>query len=121
MDDVIWWCASRAQARASLRCVRSFVEERLRVEVKANAMIQRSSCGVSFLGFRICPGTLGLSRRRQRRYQVARRYWESAYLRGEIDSLALQHNGTAALAITAHADCRAWRSRDLRCHPAVDA
>ena len=121
MDDVVWWCHSREQAHETLEAVRQFVSEQLALVLRADGRIQRSSHGVSFLGFGVFPGTLKLSRRRRGRYARSRQRWEQAYLAGALDSAALQAGYAAALGITAHADSLGWRKEQLRRHPAVDA
>lgn len=50
----------------TLESARSFVETELGLGLKGAGFIQRSASGVSFLAFRIYPGVLRLSRRRQR-------------------------------------------------------
>ena len=121
MDDVIWWCGSRAAAQQTLQQVRDFVPAELGLTLKGPGFVQRSRAGLSFLGFRIYPGTLKLSRRRKRRYRAARRKWESLYLMGHITSLELQRGYEAALATTAHADALGFRRADLKLRPAPDA
>ncbi|MEX1368356.1 MAG: reverse transcriptase/maturase family protein [Nannocystaceae bacterium] len=120
LDDVVAWCRSRKQAREVLRDLERFAAEALRLELKPG-QIQRSDRGLSFLGFRVLPGTLRLSRRRRRRYVAARRRAESAYAAGWLDGVGLQAAYQAALAITAHADARGWRAEQLRRVPAPDA
>lgn len=121
MDDVVWWCDSATQAKETIAAAQSYVMRERRVELKPNAMIGRSAHGLPFLGFRVLPGTLRLSLRRRRRYAAARARWERSFADGRIDARALQEGYAAALAITAHADARAWRARDLARRPSVDA
>lgn len=121
MDDALWWCNSRQEARESLRSARRFVLEARGLELKACAQIGRSVDGVGFLGFRVRRGTLGLSRRRRVRYARARARAEAAFRAGTIDAVGLQRAYAAALAITAHAESTAWRRGELRARPPVDA
>ena len=104
MDDHVLWGTDAGATRAVLEAVRAFVQETLDLELKGDGFVQRSRAGLSFLGFRIYPGTLKLSRRRQRRYREARMRWEQAYASGQIDALGLQQGYASAFAITAHAD-----------------
>jgi retron-type reverse transcriptase len=120
MDDVLWWCDSRAEARATLAAVKSYAAETLRLAVKETAQINRSERGVTFCGYRILPGTLRLGRRRRRQYQYRRQRWEAAWLAGRIDAHKLQSAYDAVHAITLHADSRAWRQENLRRHPPVE-
>lgn len=120
MDDAIAWCRNRTEARSVLAAIEEFTAASLGLALKP-AQIQRSDRGVSFLGFRVLPGVLRLSRRRRRRYASARLRLERAYRAGLIDGNALQAGYAAALAITAHASARAFRAADLRHHPPIDA
>lgn len=114
MDDVVWWCRTKDEARATLARARAFVADALGVELKQDARVQRSARGLTFCGFRVLPGTLLLSRRRRRRYAEGRRRWERAYEAGAIDANALQAGYSSVLAITAHVDAAAWRREELR-------
>jgi RNA-directed DNA polymerase len=114
MDDTVWWAESKEAARDALNAVTDFLQVHRRLEVKTPSRIGRSSVGLSFCGFRILPGAILLSRRRRQRYAMARARWERAYSRGEIDERGLQAGYASALAITASADSRAWRSEQLR-------
>lgn len=121
MDDVMVWHRHREQAHETLRVVEAFVGEALSLQVKSNWQIQRSRRGVTFCGFRVYPEVLRLSARRRRRYRAARRKWENLYVNGEIDAAALQAGYASALAITAGAEARAFRRRDLEQRPPVEA
>lgn len=117
MDDIVWWCGTRAQVRAALAAVTDFVGERLALVLRGPGIVQRSERGLSFLGYRVFPGTLRLSRRRRQRYRLARQRWEAAYRDGVVDARGLQAGYAAALAITAHADAASFRREDLRRRP----
>lgn len=120
MDDIIWWCDSRTTARATLRQACAYVTTQRLLTVKPDMQTNRSDHGVSFCGYRITPGQLRLSRRRQRRYQQFRRHWEQAYSAGLIDALTLQHAYDAVHAITLPADSLSWRRHHLKRYPALD-
>lgn len=120
MDDIIWWCHSRARARETLGQVCAYAANQRLLTVKANAQINRSVHGVSFCGYRITPGQLRLSRRRQRRYQQLRQGWERAYAAGRIDAPTLQRAYAAVHAITLPADSVNWRQQNLLRYPALD-
>ena len=120
MDDGVWWCTRKADALRTLDEARAFVADHLDLEIKRGGYIQRSAAGLSFLGFRVYPGVLKLSRRRQRRYRAARTKWEAAFVRGEISSTGLQQGYASALAITAHAAAAGFRRRDLELRPSLD-
>ena len=119
MDDIIWWCDSREVARDTLEWVRDHVRG-LDLMVKDDALINRSSHGVSFCGYRITPGQLRLSRRRRQRYQRLRLERERDYRQGLIDALELQRAYAAIHAITLPADALGWRRGNLLRHRPVD-
>jgi retron-type reverse transcriptase len=120
MDDILWWCDSHEDARKTLGQVCAYVANERLLTVKANPQINRSSHGVSFCGYRITPGQMRLSRRRQRRYQERRWEWELAYAEGRIDALMLQRGYDAVHAITLPADSTNWRRENLRRYPALE-
>ena len=121
MDDVVCFAHSRPQARAVLASVAPFLGERLKLQLRDGGVLQRSELGLAFVGFRIYPGTIRLSRRRMERYRRARKQWELAYARGLLDARGLQAGYASALAITAHVDSAAWRKQELLRRPAPDA
>jgi hypothetical protein len=113
MDDMVWWGDDRPSVREDLEAAGQYAREPLGLEIKQPVQIGRSQHGLSFCGYRILPGRLLLSRRRQRRYAECRRKWEDAYIEGRIDALGLQAGFSSALAITAHTDAAAWRREQL--------
>lgn len=121
MDDVIWWCGSRQDAKNTLSGVTSLVEDTLGLVVKRSAVqVNRSVRGVSFCGFRILPGAIRLSARKRWRYAAMRRKWEGAWQAGLIDTRTLQAGYTAVYASTAYTDSRSWRKEQLRRCPAPE-
>ncbi len=88
--------------------------------LKENPRIQRSTRGIAFCGYRITPGALRLSRRKQRRYRQRRLAWEAAWRAGKIDGSGLQRAYAAVHSITAHAHSSGWRRGHLARHPAVE-
>lgn len=113
MDDVVWWCDSKREARESLRAARAYLRDERALDLKEDAQIGRSAQGASFLGFRVFPGQLRLSLRRRRRYRAARARWETAFATGKISAVVLQARYASALAITAHASASRFRATDL--------
>ncbi|RDH84315.1 MAG: hypothetical protein DIZ78_12270 [endosymbiont of Escarpia spicata] len=113
MDDLLWCCDTKIQARQSLLAAETFIRNKLSLEIKQPPRLGRSRYGTLFCGYRILPGRLLLSRRRKRRYIERRRFWEHSFEQGRIDALGLQAGYAATLGITAHADAAAWRSEQL--------
>ncbi len=119
MDDIIWWCDTKADAQSTLALVREYAAEKRLLNIKDSVQINRSSHGVTYCGYRILPGDMRLTRRRRRQYQVRRKAWEAAYLSGVIDERKLQNAYAAVHGVTAHADSLAWRKENLRRHPSI--
>ena len=117
MDDLIWFCDDKSQARKLLDQVNVYVTENLQLELKQPVRIGRSRDGTLFCGYRILPGALLLSRRRKRRYAERRSFWEAAYTQGRINAHELQAGYAAVFGMTAHASASAWRREQLRRKP----
>jgi len=84
MDDIIWWCDSRKTALTVLQQITKWLRLERGLQIKQSIQVQPSTQGVTYCGFRILQGTVRLSRRRKRRFQQRREYWESCYLKGQI-------------------------------------
>lgn len=121
MDDIIWWCDSRENTKAVLKQIKEYLWQQRCLTVKPSVQIQKSTQGVTYCGFRISQGCMRLSRRRKRRYQERRLYWEQEYQKGNIDALQLQAAYAAVHSITEGTDSKAWRQKNLQMYPAVDA
>ncbi len=117
MDDVVVWGESRQRLRQVLEASRQLLRDDLKLTLKPTWQLQRSTHGVTFCGFRVWPGRLGVSLRRRRRYRLARRRWEEAFAAGTVDASALQRGADAALAILSGADTVVFRRRDLASRP----
>lgn len=120
MDDIIWWCDQRHEVKQVLQKVREYLWSQRRLLIKPTIQINKSLQGVTYCGFRITQGCMRLSRRRKRRYQQRRLYWERAYQRGEIDALQLQAAYAAVHSITAGTDSLKWRQQNLKLHPSIE-
>jgi retron-type reverse transcriptase len=117
MDDIIWWCAERTAATATLAELRDYLGDHCGLSLKPAARLNRSDQGTRYCGYRVLPGCLRLGPRAQRRYRARRRFWEAAWQVGAIDDRALQSAYDAVLATTCHAASRSWRRLDLQLHP----
>jgi len=119
MDDVIWWCETRTIAKQILQEVREWLRLERKLTVKSSVQILASKQGVSYCGFRISQGTVRLSRRRKRRYQERRLYWEKQYNNGTISTLELQQAYAAVHSVTEATDSLSWRRENLKRHPPI--
>lgn len=91
MDDIACWADSKDQLFALAADLRSFVGERLRLQLKEErTVVGPVAEGMPFLGWRVYPAMLrqqGKRLRRQRRLLAQR---EAAYRRGELSAERLQ-------------------------------
>ena len=108
MDDFVFWTATRKDAHRLVREVGEFLPRTLALTPKAAVQINRMHRGITVCGYRVLPGSIRLGRRRKRRYRELRRRCEAAYQAEALDAGQLQRAHDAALAITAHAETRAW-------------
>jgi len=120
MDDVLWFCGDRDQARKTLALVRDWLGAERLLRLKEPPQINRSAHGVGFCGFRVQAGALLLGRRRRRRYAERRAHWESAWQAGQIDALGLQRGYDGVRAIVGRAQSGGWRRRNLARFPAPE-
>lgn len=121
MDDLVWWADDRAAVRRVAEVLRGYLCEELGLKMKPPLHVGQSVHGLTFCGFRILPRRLLLSRRRRIRYGRLRRRAESDWLRGMSGAAGLQSAYSGALALTLHADAKAWRRLQLRRHPVAPA
>jgi hypothetical protein len=119
MDDIVWWCRDKASARQVLLEVSAYLADICKLHLKDNAMIYRSALGLSYCGFRICPGIIRLARRKQRRYRLLRQRYEESWAHNRLSDRELQCHYDAVLAGTLPARSRSWRKQDLQLHPSV--
>jgi hypothetical protein len=96
-----------------------YLSEVCGLDLKPNPPINRSSHGLSYCGFRIYPGSIRLTLRKQRRYRQLRQYYERAFDRGDISGRELQSAYAAILAATLPAKTLSWRQKDLQLHPSI--
>ena len=117
MDDILFWAADKGTLQDVLKSLRAYLGDIWQLRLKADAQINRSVRGVTYCGYRILPGTIRLTPRKQRRYRQLTSACEHAWHAGHIGDLALQQAYAAAHAITLHADSLGWRRIHQGLHP----
>ncbi|MCO6456699.1 MAG: group II intron reverse transcriptase domain-containing protein [Pirellulaceae bacterium] len=113
MDDFMLW-GTRDEVRRWRPLAAAFLDQRLGLRLKAGGFINRCSHGCDFLGFRVFPDSLRLSRRSARRLRAAMRRLEMMFARGRIDERQLQQRATAVFAFAQSSDSRALLARVAR-------
>jgi len=121
MDDIIWWSDSKAAAQQQLESLKKWLAKERHLTVKANVHLQRSHHGVRYCGYRISTQRLLLTKRRKQSYRKRLRYWESAYLRGDINARELQQAYAGVLGIVCQANSRSWRQKQINNRAEISA
>jgi hypothetical protein len=118
MDDFVVWAAERSELTALVREIRGFLHDSLRLDLKDAVLLNRSDLGIPFLGYRVFPDRVLLSRRSRTRFRrrlgICTAYeqsglWSEAYAARRIEALT---------AWTAFADAEAFRRSVLDQIPA---
>lgn len=113
MDDFVFWSNQKEDLIALRRHLVDFIHNELDLEFKQEPFINRTIHGMDFLGMRIFPNAVRLSRQSRVRYQRKMKAYDSFYLKGVWDDNEYQARITALTAFTDQAQSRAWRRKIL--------
>jgi len=114
MDDLLLFADDKPSLHRLLAEIRGFLADPLLLGLNAQATrIALVGEGISFLGFRIYPGTVRLNQRTRRRFRRQVRAIEHAYQAGRIDLRELSERSTSLFAHVAHADSYRLRRQVL--------
>lgn len=120
MDDMVLWHDDPTVLKMIRSQCEEFLDETLALDVKP-MILQRTSVGVDFLGCRIWPTHVGLSRRSKRRWQRRVSVLQRAQRLHLISELDLQTRLEAATAFAKGAGANSWRfRRAVLQQPSVD-
>ncbi len=109
MDDFVIW-SDQKSALISLRDdIVKFLTHELALDVKEYPFINRSTVGMEFLGFRVFPGWIQLSKRSKRRLKYKLGQYMKAYGKGDVDEMQLQKRLQSLVAFPCF--CRSWHFR----------
>jgi len=109
MDDFVLFNDSREALKGDLALVKSFLDEELKLELKDNIQINRTACGLPFLGMRIYPIVVKLSARSKTRFVRKLRDYEMRTVRGEMESQELAERVSSLVEFTRIADSKGFR------------
>ncbi len=115
MDDVVLWGEDSHSLREYRDLAREFLDERCRLELKPEPYINRTRHGMDFLGYRVFPYRLGLSRRSRVRFRKCVIRYEQKYMDGVWDEAELQRRMTALFAFIIPADSDGAFRRQVLC------
>jgi RNA-directed DNA polymerase len=109
MDDFVVWGETAAELREVWRQVEAMLAAELKLELKFNVMLNRTECGMDFLGYRIFPDDLRLAKRSKRRFASKFRAYEREHRDGVWSELELQQRMTSLIAFTLPCRSRGFR------------
>ena len=113
MDDVVLWHDDESALADWHRQISAWLQAERGLELKGLAKPTACRDGLPFLGYRITPRGVMLSRASRQRFVRRVRENERAHEAGELTSGALQRRTDALLAFTDVAHCQTWRRRVL--------
>lgn len=111
MDDVMIWGESTSRLRAWLAVIERFLADRLRLSLKPSPYINRTIHGVDFLGLRVFPSHVSLSRRARERFQRKSALLDFQFDQGVIGQEEYQQRATSLTAFTKSYEVKSWRFR----------
>jgi len=112
MDDFVLWSDDPRFLRKALAEVQAFVQDELLCELKPPSL-NRSACGLPFLGYLLLPHQIRLAQRSKRRFVKKWRILDEKYHTGEWSEAICQRHVLPLVAFTAHADAKAFRRNVL--------
>lgn len=117
MDDMLLWAGDKQALLDARQAIVTFASTELGLELK-EPILNRTSQGLNFLGFRFHPGWVGLARSSRRRLRLRLHRCHAELASGLRTELETQQRLTSCLAALAPAKCARFRAR---CLPAVPA
>ena len=114
MDDFVLWSNDRPFLRRAWDEIEFFLESQLKLRLKANPQLNRTCRGMDFLGCRIFPDQVRLSRRSKQRFARKLLRYEQNWLDGAWSEAELQRHAEPLLAFARGADSEAFRRAVLR-------
>ncbi len=110
MDDFVFWGNDKELLLKLREKVVGFARGELDLELKGTPFVNHTSCGMDFLGFRVFPDRIDLSRASSRRYVAKVR----GLSRRCADERTTQARLTSMTAFVCQADSHAWRVQKLK-------
>lgn len=110
MDDFVFWGDDKDSLLSLRDRVEAFANVELGLELKQRPFVNRTRMGMDFLGFRVFPDHVALSRVSARRYVSRVR----GIVRHCADEKSAQMRLTSMTAFVEQADSHAWRKQKLK-------
>lgn len=112
MDDMLLWHDDKDALVAGGHALRDLADRDLRLELKPFCL-NRTSKGVSFLGYRVFPWVTRLTRRSRTRYAAKLEHCYESLASGEWTQGECADHVAALVAFTEHAQARGFRRKVL--------
>ncbi len=113
MDDFVAWSDDKSALLRFRPQIESFARDSLGLELKREPFLNKTCRGMDFLGIRVYPDALRISRAGRLRYRRKMAAYAKAFARGEWSELEYQARATALTAFTEIAGASAWRRKVL--------
>lgn len=113
MDDFLIFSQDKQVLKGWWTLIETFLAAELGLRVKSNGQLNRTSCGIPFLGYRIFAQKLRLGSLSRRRFQYKFKLYEKFYEKGVWDETALQKHVEPLLAFVRKAETTGLRCRVL--------
>ncbi len=113
MDDFILFAESRSLLRECLEKIENFLDFELGLEIKKNIQLNRTVCGIPFLGYRVFAGKLRLKPAAKKRFMEKFRLYEKMYQSGCWSENELQSHIEALFAFVLKAQSEGLRKKVL--------
>ncbi len=114
MDDFGLFGDNTERPKIELEAIQCFLEDELYLRVKSDLMLNRSTCGVPFLGFRIMPSVIRLGSRSKNRFVEKIRAYERWYGDGLWSEEKLSSHVTPLIEFTKNGDSFSFRQNILQ-------
>lgn len=113
MDDFVLWGQDKKTLKQWFRQVRQYVREQLKQELKADVLLNRCERGMPFLGYRVLPNTIRLSRRSKRRFRRKLLGYERLRRNSTWSDREAARHVEPLIAFTRFADARPFRRNTM--------
>jgi retron-type reverse transcriptase len=112
MDDMVCWHSEKMSLQSILSAINDFVENELRCTLKPEAL-NRTRCGLPFLGYHIFPHHVRLLQKSKHRFIQKLQRIETGRQSEDWDEAKCQRRVLPLIAFTAHANAKNLRQRIL--------
>ena len=114
MDDFLLFGASRSILQEWLVELEIFLGCELGLRVKSNVQLNRTACGIPFLGYRVFAGYLRLNKLSRQRFVGKFKLYEKLYNKGILSEMELQKHIEPLFSFVRRAETKGLRNTVLK-------